>query len=249
MRIIALLFFLLLTSCVQKFPIYYNTSYIKPITKEPIPISVNIGVFTDLRKENVENDILFSNYNPLFIDDEMYCINSEFQYNRGAVAYNLSKQMAEHFGKAGIFKTTVFNRKEVADYTLVGAINQFYGVQHYDKEFDEILSDTEQDARVLVSTFNYAAESLNKNYSVRYSVFYSSPVVFYYDISDLKLIDKNGNVVMELGGFEKKYVIKYPLDTNCSYIYLHVNNQLRIFIDEILYIIYKDISESKFWEK
>jgi hypothetical protein len=112
--------------------IEYDLGDIPRVSKGPLSNLVfDIETLEDKRREIAGNAPLFDQHNVAVFEGQQVCINSEEHYKRGTVAYQISKAMADHFGRRRAFRTVMLDAKQGADYYLTGTLTRFYARQPF----------------------------------------------------------------------------------------------------------------------
>ena len=118
--------------CTRKQTIKYDLRDVTRVKIEPLSALVfDIETLQDKRREIADNDPLFDQDYVGEIDEQQVCINSEKYYEKGTVAYQISKIMADHLAARGAFGDVRVDAKQGADYYLTGALKRFYARQPF----------------------------------------------------------------------------------------------------------------------
>jgi hypothetical protein len=226
MRKLIIFFFLLfLTSCISNQWIVYPVSDITPPEKTvTIPIRVDITLLTDNRTHIEQNKKLFTYPREVLINKKRYCINAEVHYRKEAVASQITKLLVEHINQAQLFTRASYGKNVANDFVLSGTLNSFYGEQ----EFSE-------DAEMGVKFGVIGA----------LTTILKTPGKIVIEISDLRLMKKDGSQIIHFGNFRKEYTGNFSADANCWCIYKNMNEKLQDFNTQLIEKIRKEISEAK----
>jgi hypothetical protein len=217
---------LFLTSCIANQWITYPVSDIAPPEKAAtIPIRVDVTILMDNRKNIEQNKILFSNPREVSINKKRVCINSETHYRKEAVAEQITKLLVEHINQAQLFSIASYQTNPKNDFVLSGTLNSFYGTQ----EFSD-------DAAIGAKFGVIGAMS---------SSYIKSAGKIVIEISDLRLLKKDGSQMIHFGNFRKEYTGDFKADADCWCIYQNMNEKLQDFNALLIEKIRKDISEAK----
>jgi hypothetical protein len=194
--------------CSANQKIAYKTDNI-PALSNSIPITVSIKEFSDERKNNSENLLLFENGRQTKHDKKTVCINSEKHYKKETVTLQISRQIAEHFDKIKLFRQTTFADNSQTDYYLTGSLSYFYGVQNFST------------SAAVGSHFGLIGALATSGAK--------TPAEITIEVKDIALYDKNGNLVQDFGTYRKDYSEELHADAYCWCIYGNINQKLHDF--------------------
>lgn len=175
--------------------------------------TLSVETLADIRKETSDNAALFANDNDTHINDTHLCINAEKYYENGTVAHQISSMIVDHLKKKGVFKEVVLDKPASADYKLTGALKRFSGEQHFSTA-----------ARV-GSQFGFLGALATAEVKTQ--------GIIRIELSDLKLVDKQGAVVRKLDDIGEYFDGKMDADSDCLKIYRNTNDKLKNAIEQL----------------
>jgi len=188
-------------------------------------IILDIEELIDKRKEKPENRILFNNSQIENLEGRQICINSEKYYKKEPVSRQVTRMLVTHLNKRKSFRKVVMGRKDTADYYVQGNLSGFYGRQGFSK------------AALAGSQFGLIGALATAGLKTE------GRIVF--EISDLKIYNKNNQIVKDLGTFRKEYLGEFPVDGYCWCIYNNVNTQLKQYFSDLVATIETEIGNAK----
>ena len=68
-----------------------------------------------------------------------------------------------------------------------------------------------------------------------------TPGTIIIELSDIKVFDKQNNLIASVGDFRKEYEGEFPADANCLCIYQNMNRKLSEFNDELISLLSLEI--------
>ena len=216
-----------ISSCTLNQKITYSTKEIKAKTSQITSnLVISIDLLEDYRRQNIENEIFFQNPRQFRLDGKMICINSEEHYtgNKNPVNQQITSALINHLNAEKQYKSIKFAKRDSVDYYVTGKISNFYGKQGFSTA---ALVGAQFGLIGALATAGETTEGIIK-------------IVF----SDLKIIDKSGKVVKEIGTFEKKFEGSLHADAYCWCAYFNMNDKLKEFngeLSETLQISFKEI--------
>jgi hypothetical protein len=188
---------------------------------EPLPITVEVRILEDNRKNVSENAVLFSNPRQVKLNGKQTCINSEKNYVKDTVANQITRLMVDHFNKARLFQLASYKQNQFCDYYLTGKLNSFYSEQEYSS------------GAAVGASFGLIGALATAGIK--------TPGKIVIDISDLKLYKKDGTLVKDLGGFYKEYQDNFKADAACWCAYFNANEMLKDFNTHLVEKIRNDL--------
>jgi len=203
---------------VDKFPVTTQSS--------TIPILVNVRILNDIRAQEKENTVLFTDAQSTRINGKTMCINSEKHYKKDSVSAQMTRMMVEHFNKANLFKQAFCNDSTASSYYLTGSINYFYGEQGYST------------AAAIGAQFGLLGALATSGAK--------TPGKIIIDVSDIKLFKNDGTLVKDLGDFYKEYKEELSADAYCWCIYDNINEKLKDYNTHLVEKIRTDLADVKF---
>ncbi len=212
-----------LSSCTINQRISYSTKDIKTNQDQKLSTLVlDIEEFTDHRKDNPDNDVLFTSSKDASIDGKIRCINSEKNYKKEPVTLQLSKMLVEHLNLRNSFKKAVLNNKDTADYYIKGDLRNFYGNQKYST------------AAAVGAQFGLIGALATAG------VKSDGKIVF--EINDIKIYDRNNQIIKTIGTFKREYVGDFPADAYCWCMFQNVNIKLKDYFSELITTVESEIN-------
>jgi hypothetical protein len=215
---------LFIFGCTVSQKITYNIEDIAtPPSVEQIPAMVNVRIFKDNRANIESNSLLFNNPRQMKLDGEMTCINSEKNYKGDTVANMITRMMVKHFNQASLFKMSYYEDNRYTDYYITGKLNQFYGQQKFST------------AAAVGAQFGLIGALATSEVK--------TPGKIIIEISDLKLLKKDGTLVKDFGSFYKEYKGEFKADAACWCIYWNMNKKLKNFNSHMIKKIRADMAD------
>ena len=214
----------LFSSCTINKKIVYKTTDIQ-LNEEPklSSIVLNIEEFSDKRKDYAENTFLFESLKDFSDKEKMFCINAERHYKKSPVSKQISDLLVQHVSKTGSFKSVVLNNKDSADYSVRGNLAYFYGKQDYSM------------AALVGSAFGLIGAIATANETT------DGKIIF--ELTDLKIYDKNNQVVADIGTFRKEFVGEMHADASCWCIYNNINTKLKVYFTQLISLIETELED------
>ena len=197
-------------SCTINQKIAYSTNEIKI---KPSPTTSNLVLSIDLlednRKSEVENSILFQNPRQFRYNGEMICINSEEHYvdKKEPINQQITFALIKHLRAEKQFKGVRYAKRDSIDYYITGKIANFYSKQGFS---NEAAAGAQLGLISALETMEVKTEGLIK-------------ITF----SDLKIYDKKGELMKEIGTIEKKFEESLSAEAYCWCSYFNVNDKFK----------------------
>jgi hypothetical protein len=212
--------------CGPTMKVTYKVNDVKPVSDEKLSTLVlDIEEFSDKRKENPANLILFSNSHINKIAGEQVCINAEKNYDKKeTISSQLTQSLVDHINKKNVFRKVIKNKKDSSDYYITGNLTRFFGQQEF------------SNAALAGSQFGLIGAAATAGAKT------SGKIIL--EISDLKIYQKNGQLVKNVGNFKKEFEDKFPADAYCWCIYHNVNNKLKEYASALIVLIETEIKNS-----
>jgi hypothetical protein len=192
-----------LASCTTQ-KIAYKTDTIQP-KASTIPVSVNIKLF-DERQNNFSNEILFAKSRQTKFEGKTMCFNSERHYKKGTVANQFTAQIAKHLNQQKVFNAVNSTTDTVADYYVTGDLTSFHGMQEFSA------------AAYVGGQYGLIGALATMNIK--------TPANIVIEIKNLKLYNKDRELIKEIGNFSKDYAEDLRVDGYCWCIYQNINQKL-----------------------
>jgi phenylpyruvate tautomerase PptA (4-oxalocrotonate tautomerase family) len=205
----------MIVSCKPAQKIVYGTDTFKTLEiGKNVNFSFSVQTFEDIRSESKINETHFiaKQWNAK-INGKQSCINSEVLY-KVPVAEQMTAIFAQHLTKKLPQISVVINQKEDADYYLEATIKHFYGIQEFST------------AAAVGAQFGLIGALATANVKT------DGKIVI--ELTDIKVFDKQNNLITSMSNLRKEYEGEFPADANCFCIYRNVNQKLSEFNDELI---------------
>ena len=212
-----------MSSCKPTQKIVYNMGTIVPQTENRKDVVISIQSFSDGRSESEMHlaqlqakDVVRK------LNDKQTCINAEKLY-KIPVGLQMADIFSQHLTKKQYFKSVLLNQKESADYYVEATIKHFYGAQDF-------------------STKAAIGAGFGLIGAIATAGLKTEGVVI-VELGDIKVFDRNDNLVVELGLLKKKVEGVFPVTADCYCIYKNINQELSKFNEELAQMIWMEIQE------
>jgi len=214
-----------LVGCALNQPIRYKTSDIMPSSATQIKgITLSVESFADNRRSVSENGIVFVEGRQAMMGEKRVCINSEEHYIKEPVARQITVVVSEHLKQRGAFKDVLVDSKASADFQLQGSIRQFYSQQNFSH------------AKAIGAGFGLIGALATMNIT-------TTPGIIRIELTDLKLVDKNGTPVRTLKDISKTFEGEFRVDAYCWQVFRNANLKLKEVVDLLAEDIERSLSE------
>jgi len=215
-----------MVSCKPIQKITYNTDKLKTLEiSNNLNLSLSIQTFGDIRSESEMNEIqLVSKQWNAKIDGKQSCINSEVLY-KIPVAEQMTAIFAQHIEKQLPQIKVFINQKENADYHLEANIKHFSGIQKFST------------SAAIGAQFGLIGALATANAKTHGKII--------IELTDIKLFDKQNNLISSVGDLRKEYEGEFPADANCLCIYQNVNQKLSEFNEELIKLLLLEIQNKE----
>ena len=213
---------LMMVSCKPAQKIAYNTDRLKAMEiRNNVNLSLSVQTFEDIRSQSEINATHFTAKQwQVKINGEKSCINSEVLY-KTPVTEQMSAIFAQHLAKK-IPQISVFtNQKEYADYYLEAKVKHFYGIQKFST------------AAAVGAQFGLIGALATAGAKTMGTII--------IELTDIKVFDKQNNLIATVGDLRKEYEGEFSADANCFCIYQNVNQKLSEFNDELISLLSMEI--------
>lgn len=243
---------ILFSGCYSAYQIQYRTENIQPVSETSLPISVDMRILKDIRKDDKQNIKMFKQDKFHYNNGKRYCINAEENYAADQIPERLTELIVNHFNKAKLFKRTYFKQSAEANYYLAANLKKFYGEQEYHNTKYEQNSSINSNGDVCYNSFIFSNEEkivqINKGKKVSEGEQgYKTPGKIIIELSDVRLYRKSDNKLIEdFGDFKIKTNDEFFAYGFCWCIYDHVSIVFSQFNTEFSKIIYEYL-KSKNW--
>lgn len=223
--IVYIIVFFLCISCTVQKTIYYDTQSIPQNFEKPaVKKSICILTFNDIRKEVAGNDLYLQKPKEIFENKQSFCINSEEHYKKNPLGVQMAWMLAKHMIQRGTFKSVVVDNKDSADYVIECNLARITGKQH----LPQVVRNAPTVGGVIGGVIVMGVKS---------KAFVSIA------ITDVKIYDKSGKLVVDMGSFSKDYEEELHPDAGCWCSYDNVKNKLKNFYSEFVFQIENRIEE------
>ena len=201
---------LMMVACKPTQKIAYNTDKIQQLKIDRnIKVSLSVQSFEDIRSQSENNAVHFAAKQwKAKINGEQSCINSEVLY-KTPVSEQMTAIFAQHLAKKMPQILVFTNQKENADYYLEAKVRQFYGIQKFST------------AAAVGAQFGLIGALATAGAKTQGTII--------IELTDIKLFDKQNNLITSVGDFRKEYEGEFPADANCFCIYQNINQKLSEF--------------------
>ena len=208
---------LIMVSCKPAQKIAYNTDKLQAMNTGNINLSLSVQTFEDIRSQSEINATHFAAKQwQLKINGEKSCINSEVLY-KTPVTEQMTAIFVQHLAKK-IPQMRVFaNQKEYADYYLEAKVKHLYGIQKFSS------------AAAVGAQFGLIGALATAGAKTHGTII--------IELTDIKVFDKQNNLIATVGDFRKEYEGDFSADANCYCIYQNVNQKLFEFNDELINLL------------
>ena len=209
---------LIMVSCtVQK--IAYNTDKLQALNMANINLSLSVQTFEDIRFQSEMNDTHFAAKQwQIKMNGERSCINSEVLY-KTPVTEQMTAIFAKHLAKKMPQISVYTNRKE--NYFLEAKVKHFYGIQKFSS------------AAAVGAQFGLLGALATAGVKTNGTII--------IELTDIKIVDRQNNLIASIGNFRKEYEGEFPADANCFCIYRNVNQKLADFNEELIHLISQEL--------
>ena len=213
---------LMTVSCNPAQKITYKTEKIQQLeVGRNVNVSLSIQSFEDIRSQSENNAVhLVARIWKVNHTGEQSCINSDVLY-KTPVSEQMAVIFAQHLAKKMPQIRVLTNQKENADYYLEAKLKQFYGIQKF------------SNAAAVGAQFGLIGALATAGAKTHGTII--------IELSEIKLFDKQNNLIASVGDFRKEYEGDFPADANCFCIYQNVNQKLSEFNDDLINLLSLEI--------
>ena len=213
---------LMVVSCKPAQKIVYKTDKIQQLeVNRNISISLSVQTFEDIRSQSENNGIhLTAKHWKTIINGEQSCFNSEVLY-KTPVSEQMTLIFAQHLAQKMPQIRVLNNQKENADYYIEAKVKQFYGIQKF------------SNAAAVGAQFGLIGALATAGATTQGTII--------IELTEIKLFDKQNNLITSVGDFRKEYEGEFPADANCFCIYQNINQKLSEFNDELISLLSLEI--------
>lgn len=215
----------LFSNCTVNKKIAYNTKDIQNFQNEKLSkIILDIEEFSDKRKDNSDNEVFYVNSKQCKLEGKQVCINAEKHYKKSPVTRQITLMLVDHLNKRKSFKAVVQNKKDIADFYITGSLTKFSGKQIFS---------TSAAVGAQFGLIGAIATAGAKT---------EGKVIF--EITDLKIYNKNNLLVKDMGTFKKEYEGDFHADAYCWCVYDNVNEKLKDYFTDLITIIETELKNN-----
>jgi len=213
---------LMMVSCKPTQKIAYRTDKIQQLEIDRnINVSLSVQPFEDIRSQSENNAVHFSAKQwKAKINGEQSCINSEVLY-KTPVSEQMAAIFAQHLAQKMPQIRVFTNQKEHSDYYLEAKVKQFYGIQKF------------SNAAAVGAQFGLIGALATAGAKTQGTII--------IELTDIKLFDKQNNLIALVGDFRKEYEGEFPADANCFCIYQNINQKLSEFNEDLINLLSLEI--------
>jgi hypothetical protein len=141
------------------------------------------------------------------MNHQTVCVNSEYRYDGGNVAAQVTRMIAAHIRAEKVFPAVSTGNPVYGDLQMSGVLQMFYGQQ--DVNYADVA------ASVLGGLVGAAIASAAKSMGS-----------IQIHITDIEIRDRSGRFIGQLPDISGSFQKEYPADSDCRRIYDHVNHAL-----------------------
>jgi hypothetical protein len=212
----------MMVSCKPAQKIAYRTDKIQQLEIDRnINVSLSVQSFEDIRSQSENNAVHFSAKQwKAKINGEQSCINSEILY-KTPVSEQMAAIFAQHLAQKMPQIRVFINQKEHSDYYLEAKVKQFYGIQKF------------SNAAAVGAQFGLIGALATAGAKTQGTII--------IELADIKLFDKQNNLIALVGDFRKEYEGEFPADANCFCIYQNINQKLSEFNEDLINLLSLEI--------
>ena len=212
----------LMVSCKPTQTIVYSTDKLKTLElSNNVNLSFSVQTFEDIRSESEINETHFASKQwQAKINGQQSCINSEVLY-KIPVTEQMTAIFAQHLNKKMPQIRVSTNQKENSDYYLEAKLKHFYGIQKF------------SNAAAVGAQFGLIGALATASAKTQGTII--------IELTDIKVLDKQDNLIASVGNFRKEYEGEFPANANCLCIYQNVNKKLSEFNDELIGLLSLEI--------
>ena len=216
----------LMASCKPTQTIVYDMDKLKTLEiNNNVNLSFSVQTFEDIRSGSEINETLFATKQwQAKINGQQSCINSEVLY-KVPVVEQMTAIFAQHLNKKIPQIRVSTNQKENSDYYLEAKVKHFYGIQKF------------SNAAAVGAQFGLIGALATASAKTQGTII--------IELTDIKVFDKQNNLIASVGDFRKEYEGEFPVDANCLCIYRNVNQKLSEFNDELIGLLSLEIQNKK----
>jgi len=204
--------------------IKYNLDTVGVARGSRLASTLDVETLADQRAKVPQNRIALQSPQSTTVNGVDMCVNSEKRYDEGTVARQVSTMIQSHLEKRGRFQQVLLDQKQATDYHLTGTLKSFYGAQ-------------EQSGPAKVGAMFGAIGAIA-------TANLKSPGVIRIELTELKLLRKDGSVVAQLPDISEVVKDDLPVDAYCAMIYFTVDEHLRTAVDKLSQAVEREVEQA-----
>lgn len=217
---------IILSSCTMNQKISYSTKNIQTIYDDKLSnLVIDIEEFTDHRRDNPNNEILFVKSKQTSVEGKQKCINSEKNYKNEPVTRQLTQILVNHMNLRNSFKKVVLNKKDTANYYIKADLRNFYGTQNFSTK------------AAIGAQFGLIGAVATAGVKTEGKII--------FEINDIKIYDKNNQIIKTIESFKREYEGDFPADAYCWCIFQNVNTKLKEYFSEFITTVETEIKNNQ----
>lgn len=233
-RFCAILFALFLCSCMTYKTIYYTTDDIPKNQKAKINKTVCVLSFNDIRKDVAGNELYLTKPREIYEEGKTFCINSELHYKKFPMATQIAAMLADHLFTRKTFKNVELDKKDSADYIIQGNLARLTSKQ--------LLPKVVRGAPAVGGAIGGAVGGAIGGVI---SSFVKSKAIISIALTEVKVYDRDMNLLLDLGSFAKDFEEEMDTDPGCWCAYENLKSKLKLFNTELVNEIENKIGDIK----
>jgi hypothetical protein len=215
---------LLVSACTVQKTVYYDTHTVpKNLNPPENKKSVSILIFNDIRNDVAGNEVYLQKPREIFENKKTYCINSEQHYKKIPLSTQMSMMLVDHLQKRETFSHVFLNKKDSADFIIECNLARLTSKQLLPEAIRSGPAAAGAVGGAIGAGIGLAATSFIKS---KYTVSIA--------LTDVKVYDKNMNLLAELGSFANDYEEESNPDAACWCSYNNVKDKLKEFYTEFI---------------
>lgn len=214
----------LVSGCSTVQSIQYYLDDVTPGSRQLTGIKVKVVPIVDARKNSKKNDVLFtSDNNRSVYQDKTVCLNSEKHYETATVSSQITDMLIGHILKKYPDIEIVTSDNVNPDFEISGEIGDFFAAQKPSVAVE------------VGAQFGLIGALATAGTKTR------GEVAISFDKVVIK--DTSGAVVADIGTIANKWDDMFYIDAYCWAPYGHVNQKLKLVIEELVDVIGMEIGE------
>lgn len=203
----------MLSACSTTRYVAYDTTEIRRVYARPLQLSLRVQSLRDARGGHPPSALLFRGDNETQLDGHGVCVNAEEHYAPHEVPAQVSRLVAAHLSRRGLFAAVTTGARSRSDYVLTGSLQALYGVQETST------------AAAVGAQLGLIGALLSSGATTQGRI----QIAF----SHLQLFDSHGREISRLPDVFVNFQGELGADAYCWAIYDHVNAKLKEAIDAL----------------